>query len=74
MWSMSFVFMVSSLLSSVLQRFEDDMGEDRKFLKATLCLLEMSKHGLLEDELLQILAGIHKRGLSSVISSKFRSF
>ena len=69
---MSFVFMASSLLSSVLQRFQDDRYDDRKILKATLCLLEVSKHGLLEDELLQILAGIH--GKVPLFRAKLRLF
>ena len=38
----------------VLTRFEEENGGD--IVRATLCLLETSRHGLLETELLQMLA------------------
>ena len=39
----------------MLSRFESE--SEGSLLKATLCLLETSRHGLLEMELLQLLAG-----------------
>ena len=37
----------------VFKRFEDEAGG--RLMKATLCLLETSRHGLLETELLALL-------------------
>ena len=45
------------LLKSVLKRYATDIGEEN-LLKSTLCLLEVSAIGLLEVELLEILAKI----------------
>ena len=45
------------LLKSVLKRYATDIGEEN-LLKSTLCLLEVSALGLLEVELLEILAKI----------------
>lgn len=42
-----------SLEEQVLTRFEEE--NDGNVVKATLCLLETSRHGLLETELLQML-------------------
>ncbi len=47
-------FCLHSLLGQVLERFQVEIGG--KLLVATLCLLECSRHGLLESELLQLLA------------------
>ena len=43
-----------SLEEQVLTRFEEENGG--KIVVATVCLLETSRHGLLETELLQMLA------------------
>ena len=45
---------IFSLLKQVLERFEKEM--DKALLISTLCLLEVSRLGLLECELLEILA------------------
>lgn len=45
------------MLEQVFERFEHEMEDsDGELLRATLCLLEVSSHGLLEAELLEILA------------------
>ena len=46
------------ILDQVLDRFAKEAKEDKQLLKATLCLLEVSKNGLLETELLEILTKI----------------
>ncbi|XP_077984631.1 TPR repeat-containing protein DDB_G0287407-like [Glandiceps talaboti] len=45
---------LSGLLQQMLERVANDNGGD--LVKATVCLLECSKHGLLETELLELLA------------------
>ncbi|EDV28707.1 Telomerase protein component 1 [Trichoplax sp. H2] len=47
---------VVSLLEQILMSFEQDIGGS--LLVATVCLLECSRYGLLETELLSILGGI----------------
>ena len=44
------------MLEMVFTRFEKDLGEDKYILKATMCLLEASRSGLCELEILQLLA------------------
>ena len=46
------------LENQVLERFEQE--SDPELLKATVCLIEESQHGLLETELLEILADSDK--------------
>ena len=43
------------MIESVLERFKREMDDKFDLLRATLCLLETSKSGLLEVELLEIL-------------------
>lgn len=50
----SYFISILRLLEDVLSRFEDENGGH--LLVATLCLLEVSQNGLLESELLSILA------------------
>ena len=46
-----------SLLEQVLSRFEEEGNAE--LLKATLCLIEVSRRGLLETELIYILGGFY---------------
>ena len=46
---------ICRLIESVLERFKREMDDTFDLLRATLCLLETSKSGLLEVELLEIL-------------------
>ena len=51
---MFFTFLIYSLEEQVLSRFEEENGG--QLVVATVCLLETSRHGLLETELLELLA------------------